>query len=66
MCSTNTDASIYADILSRRNPGTHDLYLVDGGNHNFTGKKDEVVDTIMSWLDTQNNPDRRRRVISKL
>ncbi|KIJ54913.1 hypothetical protein M422DRAFT_24793 [Sphaerobolus stellatus SS14] len=44
------DAILYARALSARKPGTHTLHMVEDGNHNFTGKYDEVNDTIVEWL----------------
>ncbi|KII90826.1 hypothetical protein PLICRDRAFT_158204 [Plicaturopsis crispa FD-325 SS-3] len=43
------DAVIYHCALSGRSPGTHNLHLVEDADHNFTGRQDEVVDTILAW-----------------
>ncbi|KAF8644399.1 hypothetical protein AX16_008460 [Volvariella volvacea WC 439] len=48
---TPYDALIYANILSSRSPGTHTLRMMEGADHNFTGRQDEVVDTILTWWD---------------
>jgi uncharacterized protein len=42
---------IYARALSVRTPGTHNMHLAEGADHNFTGRQDEVVDTILEWWD---------------
>jgi len=44
------DAVIYAGALSDRVPGTHSLHLDETADHNFTGRQDDVVDTILEWL----------------
>ncbi|KAF8574331.1 ectomycorrhiza-regulated esterase [Ramaria rubella] len=44
------DGIIYARALSTRNPGTHTLHMVEGANHNFIGKYDELNETIVEWL----------------
>jgi len=43
------DALIYTRALSVRTPGTHTLHLIEGADHNFTGHRDEVVDSILGW-----------------
>jgi len=43
------DAIIYARALGNRSPGTHNLHLVEEADHNFTGRQDETVDTILEW-----------------
>jgi len=43
------DAVIYAQILGARDPGTHNLHLIEGGDHNLTGRSDEVVSTALDW-----------------
>ena len=43
------DALIYAKALSNRMPGTHALHMMEGADHNFTGRQDEVVDVILGW-----------------
>ncbi|KAJ8523255.1 hypothetical protein ONZ45_g286 [Pleurotus djamor] len=48
------DGVIYARALSNREPGTHTLHLMEGADHNFTGRQDEVVDVIMDWLDARS------------
>ncbi|KAK0497774.1 hypothetical protein EDD18DRAFT_1308901 [Armillaria luteobubalina] len=37
--------------ISSRNPGTHSLHLMENTGHNFTGRHDEVVATILEWWD---------------
>jgi len=46
------DARIYHDILSARRPGTHKLELVDGADHIYTGRSDDVVGLIVHWLES--------------
>jgi hypothetical protein len=43
------DALIYARALSHRNPGTHTLHLMENADHNYTGRQDDVVDSILRW-----------------
>ncbi|EPQ54786.1 ectomycorrhiza-regulated esterase [Gloeophyllum trabeum ATCC 11539] len=43
------DATIYARALGTRTPGTHNLYLMEDADHNFTGRQDDIVDTILEW-----------------
>jgi len=43
------DALIYARALSHRIPGTHTLHLMENADHNYTGRQDEVVDSILRW-----------------
>ncbi|KAK0201542.1 Alpha/Beta hydrolase protein [Desarmillaria ectypa] len=43
------DAVIYARALSNRDPGTHSLHLMEHADHNFIGRQDEVVATILEW-----------------
>ena len=46
------DGKTYHSILSSRpGPGTSTLYIMKDGDHNFIGRFDEVVSTIMAWLD---------------
>ncbi|THU96669.1 alpha/beta-hydrolase [Dendrothele bispora CBS 962.96] len=47
------DGVIYARALNPRSPGTHNLHLMEDADHNFTGRQDEVVDTILEWWDKQ-------------
>jgi len=47
------DALIYARALADRSPGTHNLHLVEGADHNFTERQDETVDTILEWWQMQ-------------
>jgi len=47
------DALIYARALADRCPGTHSLHLVEDADHNFTGHRDETVDTILEWWQMQ-------------
>ncbi|KAK0213520.1 Alpha/Beta hydrolase protein [Armillaria fumosa] len=51
LSDTPYDAVIYARALSSRNPGTHSLHLMENAGHNFTGRHDEVVATILEWWD---------------
>lgn len=43
------DAIIYARALGSRAPGSHNLHLIEDADHNFTGRQDEIVDTILEW-----------------
>jgi len=43
------DGVIYARALGNRTPGTHNIHFVEDADHNFTGRQDEVVDTILDW-----------------
>ncbi|EPT05208.1 hypothetical protein FOMPIDRAFT_1045269, partial [Fomitopsis schrenkii] len=45
------DAMIYARALGARSPGTHNLAYVEEADHNFTGRADGVVSTVLEWLD---------------
>ncbi|KAF7325189.1 Peptidase-S9 domain-containing protein [Mycena kentingensis (nom. inval.)] len=45
------DALIYARALGGRQPGTHTLCMMEEGDHNFTGRQDEVVGYILDWWD---------------
>ncbi|KAK7464904.1 hypothetical protein VKT23_006113 [Stygiomarasmius scandens] len=47
------DGIIYARALSPRNPGTHNLHLMEDADHNFTARQDEIVDTILDWWENQ-------------
>ncbi|TFK73187.1 alpha/beta-hydrolase [Pluteus cervinus] len=47
------DAFIYASILGKRTPGTHTLRIVEDADHNFTNRQDDVVNTILGWLDVR-------------
>ena len=51
------DAIIYAKALSTRIPGTHNLHLVEGADHNFTGRQDDVVNPVLEWLVVKNHGD---------
>ncbi|PPQ97741.1 hypothetical protein CVT26_001773 [Gymnopilus dilepis] len=51
------DALIYARALSDRNPGTHTLNLMEGADHNFTGRQDEVVEAILQWWTVREKKD---------
>ncbi|GJJ15745.1 hypothetical protein Clacol_010023 [Clathrus columnatus] len=44
------DGILHHRALSTRNPGTHTLHMVEGANHNFIGKYDEVNETILEWF----------------
>jgi len=48
------DALIYASALSNRSPGTHTLHFMEDADHNFTGRRDEVVDAILHWWDARH------------
>jgi len=56
------DALIYACALSSRSPGTHTLHLMEGADHNFTGRRDEVVDAILHWWDVRHLGKARTRI----
>jgi len=43
------DAVIWADATSSRNPGTHQLHLIEKGDHNLIGVHDEVIQVILDW-----------------
>ncbi|KAF8895105.1 Alpha/Beta hydrolase protein [Infundibulicybe gibba] len=43
------DALIYARALSQRDSGTHSLCMMEGADHNFSGRQDDVVDTVLRW-----------------
>jgi len=43
------DAVIHARALGNRSPGTHTLALIEDGDHNLTGRQDEIADTILDW-----------------
>ncbi|KAL0960945.1 hypothetical protein HGRIS_005949 [Hohenbuehelia grisea] len=47
------DAVIYGRALSDRTPGIHTLHLMEGADHNFTGRQDEVVNMILAWWDAR-------------
>lgn len=47
------DATIYARVLGARLPGTHNLYIVEYADHNFTEHRGEVVDAILQWWETR-------------
>ncbi|KAK0237500.1 Alpha/Beta hydrolase protein [Armillaria nabsnona] len=47
------DAVLYAKTLSNRHPGTHTLHLMEHTDHNYNGRHDEVVRTILDWWDTR-------------
>ncbi|KAK0459971.1 Alpha/Beta hydrolase protein [Desarmillaria tabescens] len=51
------DAVIYARALSNRDPGTHSLHLMEHADHNFVGRRDEVVATILEWWDAHERKD---------
>ncbi|KAK0185723.1 Alpha/Beta hydrolase protein [Armillaria mellea] len=51
------DAVIYARALSSRDPGTHSLHLVEHADHNFIGRQDEVVATILEWWGARERED---------
>lgn len=47
------DAALYAKTLSNRHPGTHTLHLMEHTDHNYNGRHDEVIWTILDWWDTR-------------
>jgi len=47
------DAVIYARAFGARAPGTHSLHLIEDTGHNFTGRRDEVVDCILEWWEAR-------------
>ncbi|KAA1476889.1 ectomycorrhiza-regulated esterase [Dentipellis sp. KUC8613] len=49
------DAVIYARALGNRSPGTHNLHYIEDADHNFVGRQDEVVDTILAWWDAREH-----------
>jgi len=49
------DALIYARALGSRTPGTHNLHIVEDADHNFTGRQDEIVDTVLDWWQIQQS-----------
>ncbi|ESK95681.1 ectomycorrhiza-regulated esterase lipase thioesterase family protein [Moniliophthora roreri MCA 2997] len=49
------DAVIYSRALGSRTPGTHNLHLIENGDHNFTGMSDEIVDTILDWWEKRQH-----------
>ncbi|KIJ17869.1 hypothetical protein PAXINDRAFT_175606 [Paxillus involutus ATCC 200175] len=49
------DAIIYARAFGARTPGTHCLHLVEGADHNFTERQDEVVDCILEWWEAKSS-----------
>ncbi|KAI0035215.1 Alpha/Beta hydrolase protein [Vararia minispora EC-137] len=49
------DATIYARAYGTRNPGTHNLHLVENGDHNLSGHFDEVVSIILDWWAKHGN-----------
>ncbi|KAI0372117.1 alpha/beta-hydrolase [Pilatotrama ljubarskyi] len=51
------DAFIYARIYGARSPGTHVLRYVEEADHNFTGMPEEVVDTVLEWLQQQERKE---------
>jgi len=48
------DSVIWADALSRRNPGTHTLHLIEGADHNLVGHHPEVIQVILDWWESHN------------
>ncbi|KAF8817145.1 ectomycorrhiza-regulated esterase [Phlegmacium glaucopus] len=48
------DALIYARALSSRSPGTHTLHFMEDADHNFTGRRDDVVNAILQWWDVRH------------
>ncbi|KAI0060376.1 ectomycorrhiza-regulated esterase [Artomyces pyxidatus] len=53
------DATLYARALGARTPGTHNLHLMEGADHNLTGKHEEVVETILEWWSSRQRRDLR-------
>lgn len=46
------DAMIYSRIFGARPSGTHNLFYVEDADHNFTGKAEIVVETVLDWWST--------------
>ncbi|KAI0086548.1 ectomycorrhiza-regulated esterase [Irpex rosettiformis] len=44
------DGIIYSRAFAARSPGTHQLYLIEEADHNFTRMQDHVTDTILEWF----------------
>jgi len=51
------DAVLYAGIYGdpERSPGRHTLHFVEDADHNFSGRHDEVIETILGWLDLRKH-----------
>jgi len=43
------DALIYARALGARSPGTHNLHMLEGADHNMTGRSEDVVSAVLGW-----------------
>ncbi|OJT13969.1 hypothetical protein TRAPUB_9453 [Trametes pubescens] len=56
------DAVIYARIYGARSPGTHTLRIVEEADHNFTGIPEEVVDTVLEWIQQQDRKELKTEV----
>lgn len=46
------DAIIWGDATSHRSPGTHNLHLIENGDHNLIGAHEEVLGVILDWWST--------------
>lgn len=57
------DAMIYARALSHRTPGTHMLHMMEDGDHNFTGRQDDVVEAILQWWDTRQRGELQNGIL---
>ncbi|KAH9933107.1 ectomycorrhiza-regulated esterase [Epithele typhae] len=47
------DAFIYSRAYGARVPGTHLLRYVEDADHNFTGMPEEVIETVLEWMELQ-------------
>jgi len=56
------DALIYARALSNRSPGIHTLHLMENADHNFTGRRDDVVDAILQWWDVRHRGEAKTEI----
>lgn len=47
------DAVLYSGAFGNRSPGTHNLYLIEDADHNFTrpGNREAVVEAILGWYE---------------
>jgi len=44
------EAIIYARVLGARSPGTHNLHMVEGADHNMAGHMEDVISTVLGWF----------------
>ncbi|KAI0313242.1 ectomycorrhiza-regulated esterase [Amylostereum chailletii] len=56
------DAFIYARAFAARSPGTHNLHVVEEGDHNLTGHFDHVVETVLDWWAARERDELRTGV----